>query len=462
MSRRTGFLVRAPYCVRRWAIVFFWLVGGIVPHSRQALAQQSGASSGASGRSAAARQWFQDAKFGLFIHWGIYSLVGKGEWVMEHEKLPISEYGKLPPRFNPTKFDAAAWVELAKTAGARYLTITVKHHDGFCMFATKLTDYDIVDATPYHADPVHALAAACHKQGIKPFFYYSLLDWHHPDYFPRGKYGGAFGRAEKGDWPRYVAYYQGQIRELCTNYGEVGGFWFDGWWDRPGADWGLESTYRLIHELQPGALVGNNHHTAPFPGEDFQVFEQDLPGHNSAGFNRAAVAADLPLETCLTMNNSWGYNAGDTHFKSAPQIIRALVGAAARGSNLLLNVGPRPDGTISPEFTRSLLDVGKWLNTYGESVYATRRGPVSPQPWGVATAKGALEHPSTIYLHVFEPKEDAPLFFHPSLRFEPFLFGTKTQLKLTPSGKGLALKIPKEAWQPIDTIIVMTPRSGTD
>src|SRR5262249_43664475 len=160
-------------------------------------------------------------------------------------------------------------------------------------------------------------------------------------------------------------YYQGQVRELCSHYGEVGGFWFDGWWDRPEADWDLEGTYRLIHELQPGALVGNNHHVAPFPGEDFQMFEQDLPGENSAGFNQAEVAAELPLETCLTINHSWGYNAGDTAFKSVEQIIHALVGAAGRGCNLLVNVGPRPDGTIGPEFAQRLLEVGKWLAKYG-------------------------------------------------------------------------------------------------
>ncbi len=301
----------------------------------------SGASASGTEQNAVARRWFQDARFGLFIHWGVYSLLAKGEWVMDNDKLPIHEYAKLPPRFNPAKFDADAWVKLAKSAGVRYITVTSKHHDGFCMFASKLTDYDIVDATPYHADPLKALADACRDQNIKLFFYYSLLDWHHRDYFPTGKTGKATGREAGGDWKRYVAYYQGQVRELCTNYGEIGGIWFDGWWDRPDADWDLAGTYRLIHELQPGALVGNNHHVAPMPGEDFQMFEQDLPGENAAGFNKAGIAADLPLETCLTINNSWGYNAADTRYKSAEQIIRALVGAAGRGANLLLNVGPR-------------------------------------------------------------------------------------------------------------------------
>ena len=211
--------------------------------------------------------------------------------------------------------------------------------------------------------------------------------------FPHGQDGPGRRPRGRGDWKRYVAYYQGQVRELCTNYGEIGGIWFDGWWDRPDADWDLAGTYRMIHELQPGALVGNNHHVAPMPGEDFQMFEQDLPGENAAGFNKAGIAADLPLETCLTINDSWGYNAADAHYKSAEQIILALVGAAGRGANLLLNVGPRPDGTIDPESRQRLMDVGKWLATYGDSIYGTRRGPIAPRSWGVSTAKGRKGSP---------------------------------------------------------------------
>ncbi len=282
------------------------------------------------GPNAEAHRWFEDAKFGLFLHWGVYSLLGKGEWVMERDTLPIVEYEKLPPRFNPTEFDADAWVRTAKAAGMRYITITSKHHDGFCMFDSALTRYDIVDATPYAKDPLKALANACGKQGLKLFLYYSLLDWHHPDYAPRGRTGKAARREESGDWKKYVAYYQGQVRELCTNYGVIGGIWFDGWWDRPDADWDLDGTYRIIHGLQPGALVGNNHHVRPFPGEDFQIFEQDLPGENKAGFNKAEVEASLPLETCLTINHSWGYNAQDKNFKTSEQVIHQLLGAVGR------------------------------------------------------------------------------------------------------------------------------------
>ena len=251
-----------------------------------------------------------------------------------------------------------------------------------------------------------------------------------------------------------MAYYQGQVRELCTNYGEIGGFWFDGWWDRPEADWALESTYRLIHELQPGALIGNNHHVAPLPGEDFQMFEQDLPGENSAGFNKAGVASRLPLETCMTLNQSWGYNARDTRFKSPEQVIHALLGAAGRGANLLLNVGPRPDGAIGPESSERLLAVGKWLETYGKTVYGTRRGPVGPQPWGVSTVKAS--RPSDVYLHVLKP--GGPILLPEKMNaFTPFAFGKTTPLKLTEHDHALELSLPENARTPIDTIIVLSP-----
>ena len=244
--------------------------------------------------NAKAKRNFQDGKFGLFIHWGVYSLLGKDARVMEKDKLPVSEYEKLAPRFNPGDFDAELWVKTAKAAGMKYVTVTAKHHDGFCMYDSKLTRYDVVDASPHGKDPLKALADACHKHKITLFFYYSLLDWHHPDYFPLGRTGKSSGREPRGDWAKYVAYYQGQVRELCTNYGEIGGVWFDGFWDRPDAAWDLEGTYKLIHALQPEALVGNNHHLAPFAGEDFQTFESDLPGESSSGLNKLAANPTLP------------------------------------------------------------------------------------------------------------------------------------------------------------------------
>jgi alpha-L-fucosidase len=343
-----------------------------------------------------ARRWFQDAKFGLFVHWGVYSVLADGEWVMNNKKIPISEYEKLPERFNPTEFDPAEWVAMVKAAGMKYITITSKHHDGFAMFDSKISDWDIIDRTPYKKDVLKMLADECQKQGVKLFFYYSQLDWRHPDYFPRGRTGvGYTGRAESGDWFRYIDYMDAQLKELLTNYGPIGGVWFDGMWDKPQADWRLAQTYKLIHDLQPGTLVGSNHHKAPIPGEDFQMFEKDLPGHNTAGFNAESEVGDLPLETCETINGAWGYNANDKRFKSTKDLIHYLVRAAGYNANFLLNVGPMPNGKIQPEFVDRLKQVGAWLEKNGEAIYGTRGGPLSPRPWGVTTRKG-----NKVYLHV--------------------------------------------------------------
>src|SRR5262245_48893062 len=257
-----------------------------------------------------ARKWFQDAKFGLFVHWGVYSVLGDGEWVMNNRKMPISDYEKLPAQFNPTEFDPAEWVALAKAAGMKYITITSRHHDGFAMFDSKVSDWNIVERTPYARDPLKMLADECHRQGIKLFFYYSQLDWHHPDYYPRGKTAidrGPWdnGRPDRGNWNAYLDdYMDGQLRELLTNYGPVGGIWFDGMWDKPDADWHLEKTYSLIHQLQPAALIIPNHHQTPKPGEDVQTFERDLPGRNTAGFNTTYISDQLPLEMSNTLNGS--------------------------------------------------------------------------------------------------------------------------------------------------------------
>ena len=209
-----------------------------------------------------ARREFQDMKFGMFIHWGVYSVLGDGEWVFHNRKLMVDEYNKLPRFFDPEKFDAKTWVSLAKAAGMKYITITSRHHDGFAMFDSKISDWNIVQRTPYGKDPLKMLAEEAHRQGIKLFFYYSQLDWHNPDYYPLGSTGHASGRPAGGDFNRYLDYMDAQLRELLTNYGEIGGIWFDGMWDKPDAEWRLNKTYSLIHSLQPAALVGSNHHLA--------------------------------------------------------------------------------------------------------------------------------------------------------------------------------------------------------
>ncbi len=399
-----------------------------------------------------AREWFQDAKFGMFIHWGVYSVLGDGEWVMHNRKMTIAEYEKLAPKFNPTEFNPAEWVALAKEAGMRYITFTSKHHDGFAMWGTKQSRWNIVDATPYRRDVVKMLAEECQRQGIKLFLYHSHLDWHHPDYFPRGRTGQYSGRPETGNWYRYLDYLDAQLEELLTNYGPIAGIWFDGWWDKPDADWRLGKTYSLIHRLQPGALIGNNHHRRPFEGEDFQMFEKDLPGHNTAGFNAEAEIGALPLETCDTINRSWGYNAKDNRYKSVPELVHYLVRAAGYNANFLLNVGPMPNGKIQPEFVERLRGVGQWLRENGESIFGTRGGPVPPRPWGVTTRKA-----DKVYVHVLDwPDEWLALPDIPGIRTaRAFPRGTPVVFRRVEGG--LLLRLANEIRNPVDTIVVLEP-----
>jgi alpha-L-fucosidase len=397
-----------------------------------------------------AREWFQDAKFGMFIHWGVYSVLGDGEWVMHNRKMTIAEYEKLAPKFNPTEFNAAEWVALAKEAGMRYITFTSKHHDGFAMWHTKQSRWNIVDATPYGKDVIKMLADECHKQGIKLFLYHSHLDWHHPDYYPRGRTGQYSGRPESGNWYRYLDYLDAQLEELLTNYGPIAGIWFDGWWDKPDADWRLQKTYSLIHRLQPAALIGNNHHRRPFEGEDFQMFEKDLPGHNTAGFNAEAEIGNLPLETCDTINRSWGYNAKDNRYKSVRELIQYLVRAAGYNANFLLNVGPMPNGKIQPEFVERLRGMGQWLRENGDSIYGTRGGPIPPRPWGVTTRKG-----NKVFVHVLDwPDELLAIPDIPNVKTAK-AFPSGTPVTMRRAEGGLLLRLPASLRNPIDTIVVL-------
>ena len=397
------------------------------------------------------QQWFHDARFGMFIHWGVYSTLEEGEWVMNNRGMTVDEYAKLPPQFNPTQFDAAEWVAAAKAAGAKYITITSKHHDGFAMFATRQSDWDVVDRTPWAKDPLKALADECRKQGIKLFFYYSQLDWHNADYYPLGRTGHTAGRPPGGNWSKYLDYMDAQLSELLTNYGEIGGIWFDGWWDKPDADWRLPQTYALIHRLQPTALIGSNHHRKPNPGEDFQMFEKDLPGQKTAEFNAQSEVGKLPLETCDTINNSWGYNVRDQHYKSVEQLIRYLVRAAGRDANLLLNVGPMPNGKIQPEFVERLKALGAWLAKNGESIYGTRGGPVAPRSWGVTTQRG-----NRIYVHIVDWQDEALVL--PKLDRQivtAHLLANGDAVKTLEADYGTVLRLPASANDPVDNIVVL-------
>ena len=402
---------------------------------------------------AAAREWYRAAKFGMFVHWGVYSQLGQGEWVMENRGIPVDTYEWLASEFNPIKFDAHAWVSLAKAAGVRYITITSRHHDGFSMFATKATRYNIVDWTPFARDPMRALADECRQAGIKLFFYYSQLDWHNPDYWPRGRTGHSTGRPESGDWNRYLDFMDQQLTELLTNYGAIGGIWFDGMWDKPDADWRLDRTYALIHRLQPAALIVPNHHNAPKPGEDVQTFEQDLPGANTAGFNTREIGS-LPLETSLTMNQSWGFNITDRRFKSTRELIGYLVRAAGNDANLLLNIGPRPDGTIQPEAVERLRAIGDWLRVYGSSVYGTRGGPIPPRSWGATTRRG-----DSIFVHVLDWPD--ALLALPDIGVQvtsASMLRDGARVRFTQTSSGVALDLPAARPDEIDRVVVLVTK----
>ena len=400
----------------------------------------------------ASRSWFRDARFGLFIHWGVYSTLADGEWVMNQRKIKVDEYEKLPAFFNPQAYDPAEWVAMAKAAGMKYITITSKHHDGFAMFDSKVSDYNVVARTPYNKDVLKMLADECHKEGIKLFFYHSQLDWHHPDYFPRGRVGLDTGRPDSGDWYRYLDTMDAQLTELLTNYGEIAGIWFDGMWDKPKADWRLAKTYKLIHDLQPAALVGSNHHLKPFAGEDFQMFEKDLPGAKTTGFNPdQEVSNELPREMCETMNDSWGFNLLDTKYKTTKDVVQLLVKAAGYDANLLLNVGPMPNGKIQPEFVARLKEVGDWTARYGESIYGTRGGPVPARNWGVTTRKG-----DRIYVHVLDWPDASlalPKLGKPVRAASYLKDGSKVIFRELRDS--VVLTLADSARDPIDTVVVL-------
>jgi alpha-L-fucosidase len=405
------------------------------------------------------REWFLDNKYGLFVHWGVYSIMGGGgeqgiaEWIMERKNIPVAQYEKLPGFFNPVEFDAAEWVSMVKKAGMKYITITSKHHDGFAMYDSKVSDYNIVDATPYGKDVLGLLKKECDKQGVKLFFYHSQLDWHHPDYYPIGRTGKEIeGRTQSGDWDSYIEYMNTQLSELLTQYGDIGGIWFDGMWDKPDADWKLSETYALIHKLQPGALIGSNHHKMPYPGEDFMMFERDLPGENSMGFNNTGISDQVPLEMCETMNGSWGFNIVDQKYKSVKRLVQTMVRSAGYGANFLLNTGPMPNGKIQPENVDTLMAIGQWLELHGESIYGTRKGPVKPQEWGATTQKGNM-----VYIHVLDhPGGKLEISgYTPKLKSATF-FGDGSEVEVKKSKTGITLTLPEEKLQDVDTIIVLS------
>lgn len=398
-----------------------------------------------------AREEFRDMRFGLFIHWGIYSVLGDGEWVMFNQRIPYDTYQRLASFFNPIDFDAKEWVQIAKSAGMKYITITSRHHDGFSMFDTEATPYNIVDATPYGRDPLKELAEECKKEGIKLNFYYSLLDWGRDDYgFGKKIVDGA---PVDTDWRGYIDFMKAQLTELLTNYGEIGCIWFDGHWERKKANWYYDEIYTLIHELSPNTLIANNHHIQPIPGEDIQTFERDLPGENTAGYSAGVQVSDLPLESCATMAKTWGFDLKDDKYKSTKTLVHFLVKAASKDGNLLLNVGPMPNGEIQPEFVNTLGEMGEWTSKYGETIYGTRGKIIPTQEWGVITAKG-----KELFVHILNP-DGKDFIFIPNLKEKVVAakaFDGGKKLKFKQQDEGLFINTDGLPENSIDQIIRLT------
>lgn len=350
-----------------------------------------------------AQQQFRDHGLGIFIHWGIYSMFGQNEWYL-NRGINAEEYAKAASCFYPANFDAAEWVKTFKDAGAKYICFTTRHHDGFSMWHTRQSDYNIVDATPFKRDILREIADECQRQGLKLHLYYSHIDWTRPDY-PSGRTGKETGRdSTLVDWPTYYDFMNAQLRELLTEYGPIAVVWFDGWWDHDEDatpfDWQLTPQYAMIHQLQPSCLIGNNHHQTPFAGENIQIFERDLPGENTAGLSGQEISR-LPLETCMTMNRSWGYTIKDLDYLPVNELIRGLVRAAGKGANLLLNVGPQPNGELPKAAVDRLKAIGQWMNVYATTIRPTSAAEFAEQPWGVATC-----HDNKMYLHILDPQKE--------------------------------------------------------
>ena len=305
------------------------------------------------------------------------------------------------------------------------------------MWDTKYSDYNIVDATPFKRDVIKELSRECHRQGIKFHLYYSHIDWSRDDY-PVGKAGREVTEKEhvEGGWANYYKFMNNQLVELITKY-KVDALWFDGVWDhakdKVPFDWQLEEQYALIHSIKPECLIGNNHHLTPFAGEDFQIFERDLPGENKAGYSGQDVSR-LPLETCQTMNKGWGYEVDDTVYKSTEELIRYLVSTSGKGANLLLNIGPQPNGELPAEALVRLKEMGEWLRKYGDTVYGTTAGDIKAQDWGVTTRKG-----NRLFVHIFDLKTKVLQLPLACKVTKAFVFEDKSEVKFSKCESGITL-----------------------
>ena len=404
--------------------------------------------------------WFREARFGMFIHWGVYSVPagewnGKknyGEWFMEETHMPVSEYEKFAAQFNPVKFDAKAWARTAKNAGMKYMVITSKHHDGFGMYRSELTDW-CMKSTPFPRDPLKELAAACKDEGITFCLYHSIMDWHHPDWGTRRKWNDKVP-ATPPNMDRYTDYMKGQLKELLTGYGPIGIVWFDGEWESPWTHARGVDLYNYCRSLQPNTIVNNRvgKGRAGMGGMDkgqgvgdYGTPEQEIP---ATGFG-----AGVDWESCMTMNGHWGYNKNDQGWKSAKMLIQNLINCASKGGNYLLNVGPTSEGLIPGPSIERLAEMGAWMKANSEAIYGTTASPFKKLAWGKCTQK-----PGKLYLHVFNwPKDGALLVPIANKVTKSYLLANSAQaLSVKTTGDtGVTLTVPAEAPDANATVIVL-------
>ena len=392
--------------------------------------------------------WFRDAKFGLFIHWGVYSMIGREEWARTLLQIPREEYARIAKQFNPVRFDPDEWAALAKEAGVKYIVITSKHHDGFAIYDSAYSDYDIMSAE-YGRDILAMLAESCRKAGIPLGFYYSIMDWHHPDYLPRRAW--ETGRSTKGaDFDRYMDFAVNQVKELVTGY-DPAVLWFDGEWEHSNEEQRAFEIERMLLDLKPDLLI-NDRLFKREPGHgDFGTPENFVP---ATGVRNPDGSPRL-WEACTTMNwNGWGYNRYETEFRSASQLIRQLIEIVSKGGNLLLNVGPQPDGRIQPEFVARLKRMGEWLAANGESIYGTSASVFERLPFfGRVTVKGR-----TLYVHVMGWPRDGRILL-PGLRTDvkrAYLLADKGQaLRFRRAGRDVVVSLPERALDPDATVVVV-------
>ncbi len=393
--------------------------------------------------------WWREARFGMFIHWGLYAIpAGKwgertnhGEWIRTTAQIPLEEYAKFQPQFNPTAFDADSWARMAANAGMKYLVITSKHHDGFALFDSKLTDWDVMN-TPFGRDVLKELSEACERHGVKFCTYHSIMDWHHPDYLPRRDWEK--DRSSEGaDFGRFRRYLHGQVEELVRNY-EPHVMWFDGEWESTWThEYGVE-LFEHCRRLAPAMLVNNrvDVHRGGMAGfsqsseavGDFGTPEQEIPATGLAG---------VDWETCMTMNSNWGYNAYDESWKPAREMIRMLIDVASKGGNYLLNVGPRADGSFPPEAVQRLAEIGAWTQRFGAAIHGTQASPFDALEWGRCTLKRQGDD-TLLYLHVFDTPASGELVL-PGVGNEPlsagYLFGARVLLPVERRGADLVVKL---------------------